>query len=160
MRDVCSEVTHAYFSFYVHKDDLKELNSANQTLFDHFLSALIQVSSKLQNLTLLTGGKHYGVHLSPVPSPAREKGPRRGPTESNFYLQQDDFLQAKQQDSAWTWSVIRPDAMFLLALFEGLKHPSFSDLLFATCGPGLIYSVKIVAFLCYFVLLLHGLTLQ
>lgn len=111
MSDVCSGVTHAYFSSYVHKDDFRELNSANQALFENFLLALLEIAPKLENVTLQTGGKHYGVHLSPVPSPAREEEPRRGSSEDNFYFPQEDFLKSKQKGSNWTWNVIRPEAI-------------------------------------------------
>ena len=111
MRDDCTDVTHAYFSSYVHKDDFVELNSANSALFDNFLGALTAVSPKLENVTLQTGGKHYNVHLSPVPSPAREEEPRRGPPEANFYFPQEDALFKAAEGSSWSWNVIRPEAI-------------------------------------------------
>lgn len=37
MRGICEEVTHAYFSCYIHKDDFAELNAANSSLFENFL---------------------------------------------------------------------------------------------------------------------------
>ena len=111
MRDVCREVTHAYFSSYVHKDDFQELNTANQALFQNFLEALLLSAPKLQNVTLQTGGKHYGVHLSPVPSPAREEEPRRGSAADNFYFHQEDFLISKQKGQNWWWNVVRPEAI-------------------------------------------------
>ena len=57
MRSVCKNVTHAYFSSYVHKDDFAELNTANRLLFENFLTALIEVAPDLENCTLQTGGK-------------------------------------------------------------------------------------------------------
>lgn len=111
MREVCAPVTHAYFSSYVHKDDFAELNTANSALFENFLTALLDVAPKLQNITLQTGGKHYGVHLSPVPSPAREEEPRRPATIDNFYFPQEDFLVSKQKGQSWYWNVIRPEAI-------------------------------------------------
>src|ERR1700733_10773565 len=43
MRAECGDVTHAYFSSYVHKDDFTDLNNANQALFENFLDALLAV---------------------------------------------------------------------------------------------------------------------
>jgi nucleoside-diphosphate-sugar epimerase len=111
MRGLCKEVTHAYFSSYVHKDDFAELNTANSSLFENFLSALLEVSPDLENCTLQTGGKHYNVHLYPVPSPAREEEPRREASIDNFYFPQEDFLVAKQKGQRWSWNVIRPEAI-------------------------------------------------
>lgn len=111
MRGVCGEVTHAYFSSYVHKDDFGELNLANERLFSNFLDALTSVAPALENVTLQTGGKHYNVHLHPVPSPAREDDPRKPSPIGNFYYPQEDYLIACQQGSNWTWNVIRPEAI-------------------------------------------------
>lgn len=111
MRAACGNVTHAYFSSYVHKDDFSELNTANEKLFSNFLDALIETAPKLQNCTLQTGGKHYNVHLMPVPSPAREEDPRLDSPIGNFYFPQEDHLIARQKDQSWTWNVIRPEAI-------------------------------------------------
>ncbi|KAH7563843.1 hypothetical protein BM1_00890 [Bipolaris maydis] len=111
MGSTCAEVTHAYFSSYVHKDDFKDLNIANEQLFQNFLDVLITVAPRLQNCTLQTGGKHYNVHLGPVPSPAREEEKRRESPIGNFYFQQEDYLIQRQQGQSWSWNVIRPEAI-------------------------------------------------
>jgi len=111
MQTVCRDVTHAYFSSYIHKDDFSELNVANQALFENFLAALLDVAPNLQNVTLQTGGKHYNVHLGPVPSPAREEERRREVPIGNFYFEQEDYLIERQKGQKWTWNVIRPEAI-------------------------------------------------
>lgn len=111
MRSACQDVTHAYFSSYVHKDDFAELNHANEKLFANFLDALLVVAPSLENCTLQTGGKHYNVHVSPVPSPAREEEPRRESPLGNFYFAQEDYLTTRQTGQNWTWNVIRPEAI-------------------------------------------------
>ncbi|CBF84432.1 hypothetical protein AN9028.2 [Aspergillus nidulans FGSC A4] len=111
MRSQCADVTHAYFSSYVHKDDFAELNEANRSLFENFLNALVDVAKGLQNCTLQTGGKYYNVHVRPVPWPAHEGHPRLVRAEENFYYHQEDFLAEKQRGSNWTWNVIRPEAI-------------------------------------------------
>lgn len=110
-KDICKNVTHAYFCSYVHKDDFAELNAANAAIFENFLHSLEQVAPKLENVTLQTGGKYYQVHLMPVPSPAREDQPRiHGPID-NFYFPQEDKLANVQKGKKWSWNVIRPEAI-------------------------------------------------
>lgn len=111
MKETCADVTHAYFSSYVHHDDFKQLNQANATLFENFLDALLAVAPKLESCVLQTGGKHYNVHLGPVPSPAREAEPRREPPFGNFYFHQEDYLISRQRGQSWRWNVIRPEAI-------------------------------------------------
>lgn len=111
MRDVCKNITHAYFCSYIHKDTFEELNTANRSLFENFLDSLIKVAPALENVTLQTGGKHYNVHLHPVSSPAREEDPRVKETIDNFYYPQEDYLIERQKGSKWVWNVIRPEAI-------------------------------------------------
>lgn len=111
MRGVCGSVTHAYFSSYVHRDEFTALQSANRYLFENFLSALVQVSPKLQNVTLQTGAKYYNGHLHPVAWPIPEDTPRTAPAEDNVYYPQGDFLASKQAGESWTYNVIRPGGM-------------------------------------------------
>lgn len=58
MYPLCGDVTHAYFSSYVHHEDLVKLKELNVPLFKTFLDALEIVAMKtLQRVLLQTGGK-------------------------------------------------------------------------------------------------------
>lgn len=58
MKDLCEDVTHAFYASYVHDDDFKVLKDKNVPLFKNFLVALETVAgSNLQNVCLQTGGK-------------------------------------------------------------------------------------------------------
>lgn len=57
MKDICANVTHAFFTSYVHSDDFKLLREKNVPLFRNFLDATISSCNKLQNVSLQTGGK-------------------------------------------------------------------------------------------------------
>jgi nucleoside-diphosphate-sugar epimerase len=111
MLPACSGVTHAFFSSYIHRDGFEALNVANHGLFKNFLDSLLEVAPNLECCLLQTGGKHYNVHLGPVPSPAREEEPRRDSPIGNFYYQQEDYLFEKQQGATWRWNVVRPEAI-------------------------------------------------
>jgi nucleoside-diphosphate-sugar epimerase len=111
MKEECKETTHAYFTSYVHRDDFAELADANVSLFKNFLTAITSVAPGLQNVTMQTGGKNYGVHLCPVPTPAREDHPRHPKNKGNFYHAQEDYLILEQSKSFWTYNVIRPQAI-------------------------------------------------
>ena len=65
----------------------------------------------LQHVALVTGGKIYGMHLSPYiyrnwKQPFREDDSR--PPAPNFYFGQEDYLQEVAAKSGITWSVARP----------------------------------------------------
>lgn len=137
MNPVCADVTHAYFSSYVHKDDLSELNKASRSLFENFLQALLAVAGgRLQNCTLQAGGKYYNVHLRPVPWPASEDHPRLRSADENFYYRQEDFLVEKQRTSglSWSWNVICPKAIIgCTAKPNGMNEALTLALYFMTC---------------------------
>ena len=113
LKDSLSSVTHVYFSSYIHNNNFVALNASNEALFQNFIASVPQVAPNLQNIVLQTGGKHYGVHLSPVPAPCYEYYPRTLPFNvPNFYFDQEDRLKAASEASGrWSWNVIRPDAI-------------------------------------------------
>lgn len=53
----CTEVTHAFFTSYVHTDDFKVLKEKNIPLFRNFMDAVDTACPKLQRVSLQTGGK-------------------------------------------------------------------------------------------------------
>ena len=58
MSPLCSSVTHAFFTSYVHMDDFTRLKEFNAPLFSNFLTAIDTVAAEtLQRVCLQTGGK-------------------------------------------------------------------------------------------------------
>lgn len=69
MTPYCSDVTHAYFTSYVHTDDFAKLKEFNVPLFESFLTAIDQVArNTLQRVCLQTGGKVSSVLPHYLPS--------------------------------------------------------------------------------------------
>lgn len=55
---MCKDVTHAFYTSYVHTDDFTRLKDLNVPLFQHFLTAIDTVAGEnLQRIVLQTGGK-------------------------------------------------------------------------------------------------------
>lgn len=57
LKDTCADVTHAYFTSYVHNDDFRVLKEKNIPLFRNFMDAVDAVCPVLQRVSLQTGGK-------------------------------------------------------------------------------------------------------
>ncbi|KAI0592716.1 hypothetical protein F4775DRAFT_599689 [Biscogniauxia sp. FL1348] len=112
MAFLCRRVTHAFFTSYVHHDDFAQLKEHNVPLFENFLTAIDTVAgTNLQRVCLQTGGKHYGVHLGPVMSPALEDLPRYDDKGTNFYYPQEDFMFSLERKRPWSYNIIRPNAI-------------------------------------------------
>lgn len=57
LKSPCKDVTHVYFTSYVHNDDLSKLAEKNVPLFKNFMDVMEQVCPKLERVCLQTGGK-------------------------------------------------------------------------------------------------------
>ena len=59
------------------------------------------------HVTLMQGGKAYGVHLGPLKRvPLKESDGRTMPP--NFYYDQEDLVRERQAGKRWTWTALRP----------------------------------------------------
>jgi nucleoside-diphosphate-sugar epimerase len=73
------------------------------------VDAIEPVAPGLRHISLMQGYKVYGAHLGPFKTPARESDPPHMPPE--FNVDQQDFLEHRQEGRAWTWSAIRPSVV-------------------------------------------------
>ena len=63
----------------------------------------------LRHVHLVQGGKYYGVHVGPFPTPAEESQPR-APID-NFNYDQQDYLSHRSAAAQWSWSASRPNTL-------------------------------------------------
>ncbi len=82
-----------------------EQMATNRRMLDHVLTPLAAAGS-LEHVTLMQGTKAYGVHLHPIPVPARERAPR-DPHE-NFYWHQEDLMRERAERADFAWTILRP----------------------------------------------------
>jgi len=108
--DDCAGVTHVFYTARAkHGEGGLESVEENTAMLRNLLNALLPVAQGLQHVHLVEGGKYYGLHLGPYPTPAREDDPRPG--TPNFYYDQEDLLRARQRGQRWTWSASRPNVI-------------------------------------------------
>jgi len=107
-----TDITHA---FYTSRAPFSEGGvedvPANCAMLENMINALETVCpDNLRHIHLVEGSKWYGTHMGPSPSPAREDATRHMPP--NFYYDQQDLLEARQQNQRWTWSASRPNVIY------------------------------------------------
>jgi nucleoside-diphosphate-sugar epimerase len=112
-----SDVTHVMYAavFELPGDVVagwkaKEQMQTNLAMIQNLFDPLEEAAKGLQHVTLLQGTKAYGIHIQPMPVPARERWPRHN--HENFYWLQQDYLADKQQGKAWNWTILRPQLVF------------------------------------------------
>jgi nucleoside-diphosphate-sugar epimerase len=95
----------------------------NQAMLANLFDPLAQASPSLLHISLVHGGKAYGIHLPDLalPIPLRETQPR-APGE-NFYYRQEDYLAAKKRETGGGWSVtvLRPASIVGVTLGGSLS---------------------------------------
>ncbi len=103
-------VTHIFYCARVtHADQPIESISENLSLLENAVEAVSQISPDLHHVHVVQGGKYYGVHLGPFPTPAREDQGRC--YERNFNHAHQDFLRDRSATADWTWSASRPNTL-------------------------------------------------
>lgn len=106
------EVTHLVYAALYEKPGLvkgwrdRDQMEANLTMLRNLLEPLTRAASGLEHVSLLQGTKAYGVHLHPIPIPARERDPRDD--HENFYWLQEDYVREKAASDGLRWTVFRP----------------------------------------------------
>jgi nucleoside-diphosphate-sugar epimerase len=105
-----ADITHLFYCGRApHDDKARENVAGNLAILDAVVRATERVSSKLRHVHLVQGGKYYGVHFGPFPTPAREDDPRA--VVDNFYYAQEDYLRERSKGGRWGWSASRPTTL-------------------------------------------------
>ena len=87
------DATHVFYCGRAsHAEQTLENAAGNLRLLEHLIDTL--EPGLLQHAHLVQGGKVYGVHIGPFPSPASEDDPR-APIENFNYVQEDFFARAQ-----------------------------------------------------------------
>ena len=110
-------VTHVVYAAVYEKPGLlggwvdHEQMQTNLDMLRNVVEPLESFARGLRHITILQGGKAYGIHIDPnIKVPAKERWPRH--PHENFYWLQEDFLRERQPDSGWHWTVLRPRLVF------------------------------------------------
>jgi len=67
---------------------------------------IVRNASHFQHIGILQGTKYYGVHLHPIPIPARERDPRD--KHENFFFDHEDYVQAMGAEHGFAYTALRP----------------------------------------------------
>jgi nucleoside-diphosphate-sugar epimerase len=109
-----SSVTHIFYAAYQDRPAWAELVQPNVLMLQHVVEIVDQAAPDLQHISLMQGYKVYGAHLGTFKTPAKETDAGHMPPE--FNVDQQEYLEKKQQGKSWTWSAIRPSVVGGIAL--------------------------------------------
>ena len=105
------DITHVAYAALFEKPGLvpgwleRDQMETNLAMLQNCLEPLLAKRS-LRHVTLLQGTKAYGIHVHPMPIPARERAPRD--EHENFYWLQEDYLKERAREHGFAWTILRP----------------------------------------------------
>ncbi len=106
------QVTHVVYTAVFEKPGLipgwseRDQMETNLAMLRNLMEPLSETATRLSHVSLLQGTKAYGVHLHPMPIPARERYTRD--QHENFYWLQEDYIRDKAAKDGWAFSIWRP----------------------------------------------------
>ncbi|MEE4410147.1 MULTISPECIES: SDR family oxidoreductase [unclassified Serratia (in: enterobacteria)] len=104
-----TQVSHIFYAAYQDAPDWAGLVAPNLTMLANVVETLEPVAQGLEHISLMQGYKVYGAHLGPFKTPARESDAGHMPPE--FNVDQQNYLERRQQGKRWHWSAIRPSVV-------------------------------------------------
>ena len=91
-----TDITHIAYTALHEKPELvagwssKDQIDTNNAMLRNVVEPILANAANFQHISILQGTKVYGVHLHPIPIPARERDPRD--PHDNFFLDQEDYV--------------------------------------------------------------------
>jgi nucleoside-diphosphate-sugar epimerase len=104
-------ITHIVYTALYEKPGLipgwqeRDQMETNLAMLENCLEPLLAASS-VRHVTIMQGTKAYGIHVHPMPVPARERAPRD--PHDNFYWLQEDYLKQAAAEHGFAWTILRP----------------------------------------------------
>lgn len=108
-------ITHVAYAALFEKPGLisgwleRDQMETNDRMLRNLLDALVE-TSPVEHVSVLQGTKAYGIHLHPIPIPARERLPRD--EHENFYWLQEDYVRELGESRGLTRTILRPQVIF------------------------------------------------
>jgi nucleoside-diphosphate-sugar epimerase len=105
-------ITHIAYTALHEKPELvagwssKDQIDTNNSMLRNVVEPILGSTSKFQQISILQGTKVYGVHLHPIPIPARESDARD--PHPNFFLDQEDYVRDLGAKHGFTYTALRP----------------------------------------------------
>src|ERR1700730_8053304 len=107
-----TDVTHIAYTALHEMPELvagwssKEQIEANNAMLRNAVEPILATASNFQHISILQGTKVYGVHLHPIPIPAREHDARKD--HANFFFDQEAYVREMGTRHGFNYTALRP----------------------------------------------------
>jgi nucleoside-diphosphate-sugar epimerase len=107
-----TDITHIAYTAIYEKPDLvagwssKDQIETNNAMLHNVVEPILRSASNFQHISILQGTKVYGVHLHPIPIPARERDARKD--HDNFFFDHEDYVREMSARHGFKYTALRP----------------------------------------------------
>jgi nucleoside-diphosphate-sugar epimerase len=107
-----TDITHIASTALHEKPELvagwssKERIETNNAMLHNVVEPIVRTASNFQHIGILQGTKIYGVHLHPIPIPARERDARKD--HENFFFDQEAYVRETGAKHGFNYTALRP----------------------------------------------------
>jgi nucleoside-diphosphate-sugar epimerase len=107
-----TDVTHIAYTAIHEKPELvagwssKDQIEANNAMLHNVVEPIVRTASHFQHVSILQGTKVYGVHLHPIPIPARERDAHKD--HDNFFFDHEDYVREMGARHGFSYTALRP----------------------------------------------------
>src|SRR5260370_1169823 len=107
-----TDITHIGYTALHEKPELvagwssKEQIEANNAMLRNVVEPIVHTASNFQHISILQGTKIYGVHLHPIPIPARERDARKD--HQNFFFDHEAYVREMGAQHGFNYTAVRP----------------------------------------------------
>jgi nucleoside-diphosphate-sugar epimerase len=107
-----TDITHIAYTAVYEKPELvvgwssKDQIVTNNAMLHHVVEPIVRIATNFQHISILQGTKIYGVHLHPIPIPARERDARKD--HENFFFDQEAYVREMGAQHGFDYTALRP----------------------------------------------------
>src|ERR1700730_13777457 len=107
-----TDITHIAYTALHEKPELvagwssKDQIETNNAMLRNVVEPIVRTASNFQHISILQGTKVYGVHLDPIPIPARERDARKD--HENFFFDQEEYVREMGARHGFRYTALRP----------------------------------------------------
>jgi nucleoside-diphosphate-sugar epimerase len=107
-----TEITHVAYTA-IHENPAlvagwssKDQIETNNAMLRNVMEPILRAASNFQHISILQGTKIYGVHLHPIPIPAREHDAHKD--HENFFFDHEDYVREMSERHGFKYTALRP----------------------------------------------------
>jgi len=107
-----TDITHIAYTAIHEKPELvagwssKDQIETNNAMLHNVVEPILRAAPNFQHISILQGTKIYGVHLHPIPIPAREGDARKD--HENFFFDHEDYVREMSARHGFKYTALRP----------------------------------------------------